>query len=101
MQPTAEGFGDDPDPGIFFDGVTGERTEIPVPIGNQRMYYVGIGDAIRKRGLAPVPETDALAAMAILEASFDSGRDGRVMPIPLTSEERIRWHATRGSVATD
>jgi hypothetical protein len=29
--------------------------------------------------------------MAILEASFESGRQGRVLPILLTEEEKAEW----------
>jgi len=33
--------------------------------------------------------------MAVLEASFASGREGRVMPISLTALERARWENFR------
>jgi predicted dehydrogenase len=89
--PNTAGFGDDPDPGILFHGGTGERTEIAAPKGEQRLYYVGIRDAIRGHHAPPVRMRDALAAMAILESSFASGTEGRTLPIPLHEEERAAW----------
>lgn len=91
MRPDAAGFGYDPNPGVLIDGATGERTEIPAPAGDQRMYYVGIRDAIMKQQPAPVSLRDSLAVMAILETSFRSGAEGRVLSLPLTAEERAEW----------
>jgi predicted dehydrogenase len=91
MLPGSPGFGYDPNPGVLFTGATGERTEIPVPSGNQRMYYVGIRDAILKQQPAPVSSTDSLAVMAILETSFKSGAEGKVLSLPLTERERAVW----------
>lgn len=95
MSPTDDGFGHDPAPGILFDGATGEKTEVPAPNGDQRMYYVGVRDAILNGQAAPVSGRDAVAVMAILEASFQSGSQGRVLPLPLTKEERIEWEHRR------
>jgi predicted dehydrogenase len=89
--PNAAGFGDDPDPGILFTGGTGRRTEIPAPRGDQRLYYVGVRDAILNQKVPPVSLRDALATMAILEASFASGTEGRTLPIPLSEEEKTAW----------
>jgi predicted dehydrogenase len=91
MLPGDEGFGIDPNPGIFYSGVTGDPVEIVAPVGNQRMYYVGIRDAILRGERLPVTARDALATMAILEASFDSGALGGVLPIPLTEAECAEW----------
>jgi len=91
MLPDAEGFGVDSDPGILYDGATGEKTEIPAPVGDQRPYYAGVRDAILEGRLAPISGEHGVAVMAILEASFESGRRGQVLPIPLTPEERGRW----------
>ena len=44
--PGTNDFGEDPDPGILFDGATGERTEIPMPPADQIGYYIGVRDAI-------------------------------------------------------
>jgi hypothetical protein len=34
---------------------------------------------------------DAIAGMAILETSFESGARGQVLPLPLTANERAAW----------
>jgi predicted dehydrogenase len=93
MMPWEPGFGVDPDPGIVYDGASGEQTEVPVPVGDQRPYYAGVRDAILEGRPAPIPGEHGVAVMAILEASFASGADGRVLPIALTAEERARWEA--------
>jgi hypothetical protein len=91
MSPSDSEFGYDPDQGILYQGATGERTELPSPRGNQRMYYVGIRDAILGRQAPPIPAKDAVAVMAILETSFQSGTRGEVLPLPLTLDERAEW----------
>lgn len=88
MSPTDDGFGHDAAPGILFNGATGEKTEVPVPKGDQRMYYVGVRDAILNGQAPPLSGSDAVTVMAILETSFQSGAQGRVLPLPLTEEER-------------
>jgi predicted dehydrogenase len=97
MLPDAEGFGYDPDPGILYTGANADRTEIPVPRGNERMYYVGIRDAVLNEQPPPILARDAVAVMAVLEASFQSGAEGRVLPIPLTVEEIAQWGAPQGA----
>jgi predicted dehydrogenase len=91
MMPWDEGFGVDPDPGILYDGASGEKTEIPAPVGNQPMYYAELRDAILNGQPAPISGEHGVAVMAVLEASFASGEQGRVLPIPLTADERTRW----------
>jgi predicted dehydrogenase len=91
MLPTDPRFGYDSDPGIHYDGETGTRTEIPVPTGNQRAYYTALRDAILGKCSVPVRLKYAIAGMAILETSFESGARGEVLPIPLTEEERAQW----------
>lgn len=85
MLPDDPAFGYDPNPGILYDGATGQQTEIPVPTGNQQGYYIGIRDALLGKGPIPVPLKDAIAGMAILETSFESGAQGQVLPIPPTA----------------
>jgi hypothetical protein len=67
------------------------REEIPAPRGNQRQYYVDIRDAIQSRRSPMITAKDAVAVMAILETSFKSGAEGRVLPLPLTPEEIGEW----------
>jgi predicted dehydrogenase len=88
MDPKDPAFGYDPAPGLLYHGATGERVEVPSPVGNQRIYYVGIRDAIRHAELPPISAQDAIAVMAILETSFESGARGRVLELPLTPSER-------------
>jgi predicted dehydrogenase len=91
MLPNDPAFGYDPNPGIVYDGATGKQTEVPSPVGNQREYYVGIRDAVLSKCPPPVSARDAVANMAILETSFESGARGQVLPLPLTSDERAEW----------
>ncbi len=91
MLPLDPGYGVDPAPGILYDGATGKQTEVPAPVGRQQDYYAGIRDAVLGKGPVPVPARDAVANMAILETSFESGAQGRVLPVPLTDEERAGW----------
>jgi predicted dehydrogenase len=89
--PDDPAFGHDPSPGILYDGATGKKTEVPSPAGNQRGYYAGIRDSILGKCPVPVPIKDAIAGMAILETSFESGVRGQVLPLPLTDVERTAW----------
>jgi predicted dehydrogenase len=91
IKPDAPEFGVDVEPGIFYDGATGEKTEIPAPLGDQRLYYAGVRDAIWNGAPAPIDGEHGVAVMAVLEASFASGAEGHVLPIPLTPEELARW----------
>ncbi len=91
MLPDDPGFGYDPNPGIVYDGVTGTQTEVPSPAGDEREYYIGIRDAMLGKCPPPIPVRDAVANMAILETSFDSGARGQVLPLPLTPDERAEW----------
>jgi predicted dehydrogenase len=92
MLPDDPAFGLDPDESIFIDGATGTRATIPSPRGDQRMYYVGIRDAILGERQAFITAADAVAVMAILETTFESGLRGQVLPLPLTAEEIASWH---------
>jgi predicted dehydrogenase len=94
MLPDDPAFGHDPSFSIVYDGATGTQTEVPSPVGNQMGYYSAIRDSILGKGLVPVPVKDAVAGMAILETSFESGARGQVLPLPLTAEERSGWKQT-------
>jgi predicted dehydrogenase len=95
MRPHAAGFGVDSNPGILYDGATGDQTEIPVPVGNELEYYMGIREAVMGRQPNPVPPEQALAVMAVLERSFESGAQGRVLPLELTEEERAAFQKSK------
>jgi predicted dehydrogenase len=96
VAPVTSGFGYDPDPGILYNGTTGERMTIPAPAANQLGYYVGIREAIWGRQPNPVPAEQALAVMTVLEASFESGARGQVVPLQFTDLERSAWMGTAG-----
>lgn len=87
MAPGSIGFGVDPDPGILFDGATGLRTEVPAPIGDQSIFYSEVRDALLGKGPHPVPPSQALAVMAVLEKSFESAAKGQTLPISLEEDD--------------
>jgi predicted dehydrogenase len=89
IAPGSPGFGDDSDPGILIEGSTNVRTEIPPPPADQIGYYIGVRDAILGRGKLPVSPESAIAVMAILETTFASDKQGRLLTLPLTAEERL------------
>lgn len=82
MRPDAPGFGDDPDPGLLYEGAEAKPLAIPAPGANQRDYYVGIVEALHGRGQNPVPPHEAVAVMAVLETTFESARRGMTLPVP-------------------
>ena len=81
MRPDAPGFGEDTDPGWFYEGPGVAPQAIPAPGANQRAYYVEVLDAIRGRGPNPVPASDAVAVMAVLQTCFESARRGTALPV--------------------
>jgi len=91
MSPRDPAFGIDPTPCFIYDGPTGERRELPSPRGNQKGYYEGVRDAILSGSPLPVTARDAVTTMAILEASFQSAKEGKVLSIPLTAAEHAEW----------
>jgi predicted dehydrogenase len=91
MLPNDPAFGIDPNPGTLIHGGTGAREEIAAPKGDQRQYYLDIRDAIQNQRAPIITAKDAIAVMAILETSFNSGAEGRVLPLPLTAEEIAEW----------
>jgi predicted dehydrogenase len=95
VRPGSPGFGEDPDPGILFEGATGKQTKIPAPATNQADYYVGIREALWGRRPNPVPPEEACAVMAVLDTSFQSGATGRVLPLQLTDKERAAFSPSR------
>lgn len=91
MMPWEAGFGVDADPGVLFDGETGERTDIPVPVGDQRGYYAGVWEAIVEGKPTAITGEHGVAVMAVLEATMRAGREGRVAPVLLRDKERLAW----------
>jgi predicted dehydrogenase len=95
IRPDSAGFGVDPNPGILYDGATGEQTEIPAPIGDETAYYVGIREALLGRQPNPVPPEEALAVMAVLERSFEAGTEGQVLSLQLTDQELATFQRSK------
>jgi predicted dehydrogenase len=91
VRPGSPGFGEDPDPGVLYEGATGKQTKIPAPAANQAEYYVGVREALWGRRLSPVPPEQASAVMSMLDTSFQSGAAGRVLPLQLTEKERAAF----------
>jgi predicted dehydrogenase len=81
MRPDAPGFGDDPDPGWFYEAPGAKPIPIPAPAANQRDYYVAVLAAIRGVGANPVTPEEAVAVMAVLETCYHSAREGVALPV--------------------
>jgi len=96
--PGTPGFGHDPDPGILYNGATGEQTRIPAPPADQSGYYAGVRGPIPGLQPNPVPAEAAIAVMAILETTFESGAQGNLLPIPLTTEERTAFEQAEAAI---
>jgi predicted dehydrogenase len=81
MAPGDEGWGADPDPLEVHDGASGQTRTLPALPGDQRRYYLAVGEALRRSGANPVPPAQAVAVMAVLEAALRSESEGcRVTP---------------------
>ena len=70
----AEGWGIDPLPAILVDGETGDRRPAPGPVGDYPAYYAAIAKALKGEGPNPVPPSEALMVMEVLEAGMESSR---------------------------
>ncbi len=90
--PGQHGWGQDPRPGLFYDGRDSQPLELPLPAGDQRQYYFGIRDAMRRQGTNPVSPAQAVAVMAVLETAIESSHTGQALPLPLTETEQTAWH---------
>ena len=91
MSPADPKFGIDPTFSTLYVGATGEEMQLESPTGNQLLFYAAVRDAILLGTPPPVSQRDAIAVMAILEASFQSANEKRTLPIPLTDAERAEW----------
>jgi predicted dehydrogenase len=77
MVPGAPGWGVDPSPPTIIEGETGARTSAPGPAGDYPAYYAAVAKAVRGEGPNPVPPSEALMVMEVLEAGMISSREGR------------------------
>jgi len=57
------------------------REHIPTFAGNYNLYYDGIYNAIRKNAQAPVTGEDGLNIIKIIEAAFESNKQGKTIAI--------------------
>jgi predicted dehydrogenase len=79
VDPNSDGWGVDLTTGVLYDGESGARTELAVPRGDYRVYYARVRDALLAGGENPVPPSQALDVMAVLEAAHDSGLSGKAV----------------------
>ncbi|WP_312782984.1 oxidoreductase [Brevundimonas sp.] len=68
--PGAAGWGVDPRPGVVVDGATGAREAVAERPGDYPVYYSAVARAIRDRAPNPVPPSEAVAVMEVLEAGL-------------------------------
>lgn len=73
----APGWGVDPLPPVFVEGETGNRSAAPGPAGDYPAYYTAVARALRGEGVNPVPPSEALLVMEVLEAGMQSSRERR------------------------
>ena len=75
------------------DGTTRVEVSTPIPSGDYRQFYTALSDAIRGDGCNPVALAEAIATTAVVETAARSAAEGRVLPLPLTAEERAAFTA--------
>lgn len=83
LLPGASGWGEDADDLILWraDGDKERSKALP---GDQRIFYRRLAEAILSGGPNPVPPSEAIAVMTIIEAGVVASREGRVQPIELS-----------------
>jgi predicted dehydrogenase len=81
---------------VLVEGATGVEAETTIPPGDYRRFYTALRDAVRSAGSNPVPPAEAIATTAVVETAIRSAADGRVLPLPLTHEERAAFASTSG-----
>jgi predicted dehydrogenase len=75
----------------FVDGTTRVETATAIPRGDYSRFYASLRDAIHGNGSNPVPPAQAIATTAVVETAARSAAEGRVLPLPLTEEERAAF----------
>jgi predicted dehydrogenase len=81
MLPGSPGWGEDPEPGLLYDGSGNPPRTISVPPGDYREFYGCVRQAIEGRGPNPVPPSDAIAVMAVLETAMRSASSGQKLEV--------------------
>lgn len=80
-QPGCHDWGQDPSPGRLthiVDGI-GQAETVPGLSGDYRHYYAGVQTAISKGTDNPVTAQEAIAVMELLDAGYESARQGRTI----------------------
>jgi predicted dehydrogenase len=90
IRPGAPEWGIDPQPAMLYPGDGSSRPD-PMPAGDYAGYYRDVADAIRGRGPNPVTPVEAVAVMAVVETAIAAAEQRRMLPLPLTGEERAPW----------
>jgi predicted dehydrogenase/predicted N-acetyltransferase YhbS len=78
--------GDAGPPGIaeraeLIEGTTGAKSEMPVPRGDYRQFYLKLAHAIRGDAANPVPPEQAMRVVAVVETALRSAAEGRALPL--------------------
>lgn len=73
---------------VLVNGTTAVETPTVIPTGDYRRFYSALRDAVCGEGNNPVPPAQAIATTAVMETAARSAAEGRVLPVPLTGEER-------------
>jgi predicted dehydrogenase len=94
--PGSTGWGMDPDDAVLYDGPTGEVRTIESVPGDQRRYYTALREALLRRAPDPVPASQGVAVMALIEAALRSDREGRRIEPDLHDAERAAWTERSG-----
>ena len=89
--PGSPDWGLDPDDAVLYEGAGGDTRTLKAARGDQRGYYVALGEALRGRAPNPVPPEQGATVMAIIEAALRSDAEGRRVVPELTREERAAW----------
>jgi predicted dehydrogenase len=76
---------------VLVDGETGEEAEAIVPRGDYRHFYSALRAAVRGESSNPVPPAQAIATTAVVETTARSAAERRVLPLPLTDDERAAF----------
>jgi predicted dehydrogenase len=91
MKASAADFGVDPDAAVIFEGAKGETRALEATRGDQRGYYVALREALLGKAPNPVTPEQGATVMAIIEAAFQSAKEGRRVVPQLTDAERASW----------
>lgn len=92
--PGSGDWGVEDDPLVVVDG-EGAARDRPSARGDQTRYYAGVRDAVLGAAPNPVAPVEALAVMAVIEAAARSAREGCVVTLSLTDDERAAYAAAR------